>query len=127
MGMKTAALLVGLFATSASAQDLLPRYEAAQVALDGRMLSVMGSDPTKARWSPERRGKSACALAELERLRGRPVAEAYVREVEYAIGEAHRLTHAADFGGLAARIHRNAGIRFQRDLVPITRKCGIGL
>ena len=127
MGMKTAALLFGLFTTSASAQDLLPRYEAAQVALDGRMLSVMGSDPAKARWSPERRGKSACALAELERLRGRPVTEAYVREVEYAIGEAHRQTRAADFGGSAARIHRNAGIRFQRDLVPITRKCGIGL
>jgi len=97
------------------------------VALDGHMLALMGNDPAKARWTAARRGQSACALAELERRRGRAVAEVYVREVEKGAVRARKLTRPGDFGGLAARIHSAAGVRLQRDLVPITRKCGIGL
>ncbi|MFC6760201.1 hypothetical protein ACFQFQ_13020 [Sulfitobacter porphyrae] len=49
------------------ADDLLPRLEAAQGAIDARMLTVMGADPAGARWNPARRAASACALRELER------------------------------------------------------------
>jgi hypothetical protein len=109
------------------ADELLPRLEAAQGAIDARMLTVMGADPAGARWNPARRAASACALRELEHRRGRKTAETYVRAVEKAVSEAARLGSAGEFGGLAARIHRDAGIRLNRDLVPITRTCGMGL
>jgi hypothetical protein len=126
--LKTLLIAAGLFAAGAAfADDLLPRLEAAQVAVDGRMLALSGTDPARAGWSPDRRAASACALRELERRRGRKTAETYVRAVEKAVGEAARLRSAGEFGGLAARIHRDAGIKLQRDLVPITQTCGIGL
>ncbi|QFT59548.1 hypothetical protein FIU94_12005 [Sulfitobacter sp. THAF37] len=109
------------------ADDLLPRLEAAQSAIDARMLTVMGADPAGARWSPTRRAASACALRELERVKGRAAAQTYVRAVENGAVEAARLRRAPDFGGLAARIHSAAGLRLQQDIVPITRACGIGL
>ncbi|APE43907.1 hypothetical protein BOO69_11180 [Sulfitobacter alexandrii] len=109
------------------ADDLLPRLEAAQGAIDARMLTVMGADPAGARWSAARRAASGCALRELERMKGRAAAETYVRAVENGAAKAARLRAAADFGGLAARIHAAAGLRLQRDIVPITRACGVGL
>lgn len=114
-------------ASAASADDLLPRLESAQVAIDGRMLALSGADPARAGWTRNRRAASACALTELERLRGRKTAEAYVQTVEKAVSEAARLHSVGEFGGLAARIHRDAGISLHGDLVPITQACGIGL
>ncbi len=125
--LRMLAVLASLTATQAMAQDLLPRLEAAQVALDGQMLVLMGDDPAKVRWTPKRRAQSACALAELERRRGRRTAEIYVREVERAAVDARKVTHVGDIGGLLARIHGAADLRLQRDLFPITRQCGIGL
>lgn len=128
MMLKTLLTAAGLLvAGSASADDLLPRLEAAQVAIDGRMLALGGTDPARARWSADRRASSACALRELETRRGRKVAETYVSAVEKAVPEAARLRTVGEFGGLAARIHGDAGIRLQRDLIPITQTCGIGL
>tara|TARA_R110002124_G_scaffold125105_4_gene284293 strand:+ start:148 stop:528 length:381 start_codon:yes stop_codon:yes gene_type:complete len=120
----TAICLAG---TAASADALLPRLENAQVAIDSRMLALGGTDPNAARWGAQRRAQSACALKELEHLRGRKTAERYVREVEKAVYQSKSLQNNWEFGGLAARIHRDSGIRMQRDLVPITRKCGTGL
>lgn len=128
MQLKSLVTAAGLIAASAAcADDLMSRLETAQVAIDGRMFVLMGADPALALWSPDRRAASTCALRELEARRGRKTAETYVRNVEKAVAKAAGLRSAGEFGGLAARIHSASGLRMNRDLVPITQTCGIGL
>jgi predicted trehalose synthase len=125
--LKPFAVVVACLGTPLCADDLLPRLEAAQEEVDARMLRLMDANPARARWTEERRAKSGCALTELERLRGRATVERYVMEVEKAVDEAATLKRPSEFGGLAARIHGDTGLSLQSDLIPITRKCGVGL
>ena len=119
-------VLYGL-ASPLAAQDLLPRYEAAQTAFEARMLTLMGSNPAAAGWSAQRRAAAACALSTLEQSRGRATAETYVRAVEAGAARAAGMQSAGGFGALTAQIHAQAGLQLRRDIVPITQRCGIGL
>lgn len=108
------------------ASDLFPRYEAALSAYEARMLQIFGSDPSAAVWSPQRRAQSACALSEVEARKGRAGAERLVAEWERAAQEARSAATAGDMARLNAQVHSRAKLSLQRDLVPITRTCGIG-
>lgn len=120
-------LLLALLAAPAHAADLIGRMETANEAIDGAMMQAMGQDPRRAEWTATRRAQSTCALGELTSRRGPAAAERYVLALEAAVPQARKLTRAGEFGGLWARIHSQAGIQLQRDLVPITKACGIGL
>ncbi len=121
-----AVFLVSL-STPALADDLFSRMEAAQTTIDMEIYARAGNNPRAARWSEARRAQSQCALAELTNLRGRRTAEKYVTALEGAALRAPSIKQDAQFGGLSAQVHTEAGIKLRRDLVPITRKCGIGL
>ncbi len=122
------ALALGLaMGSPAQADGLLQQYEAASVALEKEIFRSAGHTPEAslayATWTPQRRADSGCALHELERMRGRRVAEQYVQEYAQA---ARRAPGSNSIMGLIAQVHGRVGIGSDL-LIFIAQKCGIGL
>lgn len=124
------ALMLGL-ATTAAADPLHKEYEIAAVMLETEIFRAGGHAAADAanyaRWDAQRRADSLCALQELEALRGRPAAERYVREYAKAASDARSAGTSSDIIRLVARAHARAKLDLNTVLLPITRKCGVGL
>lgn len=120
-------LVFVVWAGPGQADDLLMRFEIAQERFDRAMLGALGGSVAAAEWTDLRREKSGCALRALEESRGRKVAEKYVKELEKAAASAEKAKSPAKFTDLMAKVHKKAGLKMQRDLVPITNRCKIGL
>ena len=113
------------------ADTLAQAYEAASVALETEIFRASGrthADAARqAAWDNRRRAASLCALAELERLRGRAAAERYVTAYAAASRKAKHAATAGEIMGHISEAHRAARLDLRKTLVPITQRCGIGL
>ncbi len=119
------------FTATASADALQQQYEAASVMLETEIFRAGGQSrdvaAQYATWDAQRRADSLCALAELERLRGRPAAERYVREYAAAAEKARSAATPGDIMGYVGSAHARAKLDLHSIIIPITEKCGIGL
>ncbi|SMX31759.1 hypothetical protein [Octadecabacter ascidiaceicola] len=121
-------VLAGIFlgAMPAAADNYAARHIALTEAFTREMSRVGGGDQS---WTvpTEMAVKMTCAIGELERRRGVPVVEEYLRWSAWAVEEAGKLQGVEGFGTLISQIHIRSGIDFDDDLGPITDVCGIGL